>query len=131
MIEFKLSRESSLPLHMQLLDELRHKIKNGVLSAHDRLPGEWEMVEVLGISRATIQRAWQAAQDEGLLYRVVGKGTFVSGPSTTSTTGESVGFFIPEYRGTFSVQMLSGAERRCGRLRSPRAAASSRVRGSR
>lgn len=111
MIEFKLSRESSLPLHMQLLDELRHKIKSGVLNAHDRLPGEWEMVEVLGISRATIQRAWQAAQDEGLLYRVVGKGTFVAGPSSAASTGESVGFFVPEYRGTFSVQMLSGAER--------------------
>ena len=96
MIEFKLSRESSLPLHMQLLDELRHKIKSGVLSAHDRLPGEWEMVDVLGISRATIQRAWQAAQEEGLLYRVVGKGTFVAGPGSASANAKAR-ILHPEY----------------------------------
>ena len=110
MSDFKISRESPLPLHLQLLDELRHKIKNGLLRPHDRLPGEWKLVETLNISRATIQRAWQAAQDEGLLYRVAGKGTFVAPPARTSTRG-IVGFFIPEYRGTFAVQMLNGAER--------------------
>lgn len=111
MIEFELSRQSSLPLHIQLLDELRHKIRSGALNPHDRLPGEWEMVEGLGISRATIQRAWQAAQEEGLIYRVVGKGTFVAGPDVSQGAGEVVGFFLPEYRGTFSVNMLTGAER--------------------
>ncbi len=113
MFNVKLSRDSSLPLHLQLLDELRHKIKSGVLKPNDRLPGEWELVEALKVSRATIQRAWQAAQDEGLIYRVTGKGTFVADntdlPSLNSRG--TVGFFIPEYRGAFAVQMLSGAER--------------------
>lgn len=109
MSEFNISHQSSLPLHLQLLDELRHKIKSGVLKPHDRLPGEWELVETLNISRATIQRAWQAAQDEGLIYRVMGKGTFVAEPPT-SNASEFIGFFIPEYRDTFAVQMLGGAE---------------------
>ncbi len=110
MSEFNISHESSLPLHLQLLDELRHKIKSGLLKPHDRLPGEWELVEALNISRATIQRAWQAAQEEGLIYRVAGKGTFVAEPPVTNAR-EIIGFFIPEYRGTFAVQMLNGAER--------------------
>jgi GntR family transcriptional regulator of arabinose operon len=109
MSEFNISHSSSLPLHLQLLDELRHKIKSGLLKPHDRLPGEWELVESLDISRATIQRAWQAAQDEGLIYRIAGKGTFVAAPPTTSARGV-IGFFIPEYRGTFAVHMLNGAE---------------------
>lgn len=110
MSDFKLSKQSSLPLHLQLLDELRHRIKSGLYQAHDRLPGEWELVESLRISRATIQRAWQAAQEEGLIYRVAGKGTFVADAPSSNVRG-IVGFFIPEYRGTFAVQMLSGAER--------------------
>jgi DNA-binding LacI/PurR family transcriptional regulator len=110
MSEFNVSHSSSLPLHLQLLDELRHKIKNGLLKPHERLPGEWELVEALNISRATIQRAWQAAQDEGLIYRIAGKGTFVAEPLVTGAR-DIIGFFIPEYRGTFAVQMLNGAER--------------------
>jgi DNA-binding LacI/PurR family transcriptional regulator len=110
MFDFQISRVSSLPMHLQLLDELRHRIKSGLLRPHDRIPGEWELVEALNISRATIQRAWQAAQEEGLIYRVAGKGTFVSEPPTMAASGV-IGFLIPEYRGTFAVNMLSGAER--------------------
>lgn len=112
MIEFVISKESSLPLHIQLLDELRHKILSGELQPHDRLPGEWELVKRLDISRATIQRAWQSAQEEGLIYRVTGKGTFVAEATARETTERSaVGFVIPEYRGTFAMALLSGAER--------------------
>lgn len=111
MIAFNLSRESSLPLHIQLLDELRHKIKTGELEPETQLPGELELVEQLGVSRATIQRAWQSAQEEGLIYRVAGKGTFVASPTLESDQRRAIGFFIPEYRGTFAVQMLGGAER--------------------
>ncbi len=110
MTDFQVSHDSPLPLHLQLLDELRHRVKNGLLKPHDRLPGEWELVEQLNISRATIQRAWQAAQEEGLLYRIAGKGTFVAPPAETTARG-IVGFFLPEYRGTFAVHMLDGAER--------------------
>lgn len=111
MNEFNISHESSLPLHLQLLDELRHKVKSGLLKPHTRLPGEWELVDSLNISRATIQRAWQAAQEEGLIYRVPGKGTFVAEPPVSAIRGSTVGFLIPEYRGTFAVHMLDGAER--------------------
>lgn len=111
MIVFEISRESSLPLHIQLLDELRHKIKTGELPAETQLPGEWELVEQLGVSRATIQRAWQSAQEEGLIYRIAGKGTFVASPEPDDDQRRAIGFFIPEYRGTFAVQMLGGAER--------------------
>lgn len=111
MIEFQISKESSLPLHIQLLDELRHKVMSGELKPHDQLPGEWELVNTLNISRATIQRAWQAAQEEGLLYRVTGKGTFVAEPVQETNARNAIAFMIPEYRGTFAMSLLSGAER--------------------
>jgi len=110
-MKFEISHQSSLPLHIQLLDELRHKIISGQLKPHEQLPGEWELVSEYKISRATIQRAWQAAQEEGLIYRVAGKGTFVAEPPMQEDKRHAVGFFIPEYRGSFAVHMLGGAER--------------------
>lgn len=109
MADFQISKESSLPLHIQLLDELRRKIMSGEFKSGDRLPSEWELVQALDISRATIQRAWQAAQEEGLIYRVTGKGTYVADQSTNDGR-MTVGFLIPEYHSTFAAQMLGGAE---------------------
>jgi GntR family transcriptional regulator, arabinose operon transcriptional repressor len=111
MIRFQISKDSSLPLHMQLLDDLRHKIMVGELKPHEQLPGEWELVNDLSISRATIQKAWQSAQEEGLIYRVAGKGTFVADRRDQRNVRSVIGFIIPEYRGTFAMTLLSGAER--------------------
>lgn len=110
MIDFRISKDSPLPLHVQLLDELRHRIVTGQLKPHDMLPGEWEFVETLHISRATLQRAWQAAREEGLIYRVAGKGTFVAELNKPRSGVSAVAFIIPEYRGTFAMNLLTGAE---------------------
>jgi DNA-binding LacI/PurR family transcriptional regulator len=107
----EISRENSLPLHIQLLDDLRHKIMSGVLKPHERLPGEWELVNSLDISRATIQRAWQAAEQEGLIYRIAGKGTFVSAPGAKNETQLVIGLVIPDFRSSSAARTLSGAER--------------------
>lgn len=110
MTEFRISKDNPLPLHIQLLDELRHKIITGELSPHNQLPGEWELVQALNISRATLQRAWRSAQDEGLIYRVAGKGTFVAEPAKVVNEHNAIAFIIPEYRGTFAMNLLGGAE---------------------
>ncbi len=110
MIEFRISKDSPLPLHVQLLDELRHKIVTGQLKPHQMLPGEWELVEALHISRATLQRAWQSAMAEGLIYRIVGKGTFVAERTKPRSGLSTVAFMIPEYRDTFAMNLLNGAE---------------------
>lgn len=107
---FNISKNSPLPLHEQLFNELRHAIISGKLKPNSRLPGELELVNQYGISRATVQRAWQTAQDEGLIYRVAGKGTFVSERSTPPSA-RIVGFLNPEFRGNFAGHLLNSAER--------------------
>ncbi|MDX2161048.1 MAG: GntR family transcriptional regulator [bacterium] len=111
MMPFAITRDSSLPLHMQLLDELRHKVMTGVLKPHERLPGEWELATELDISRATVQKAWQTAEEEGLIYRIPGKGTFVAEPRPASSERSTIAMIVPDFRGTFAVQLLSGVER--------------------
>jgi DNA-binding LacI/PurR family transcriptional regulator len=111
MLKFQISKASPLPLHTQLLDDLRHKILTGALRPHDRLPGEWEIAEELGISRTTIQKAWQSAEEEALIYRIHGKGTFVAGPQTPSQARSSVGLLIPDFRSISAAHLLHGVER--------------------
>ncbi|MCB9460128.1 MAG: GntR family transcriptional regulator [Anaerolineaceae bacterium] len=111
MSKFTISRDSSLPIHVQLLHELRQKILHGELKPHDKLPGEWELAKALEISRSTIRQAWHFAQEEGLLYRNPGKGTFVAeSPSKSTTQRYTVGFVIPRYCERFTMKLLGSAE---------------------
>ncbi len=110
MVLFRLTRDSSLPLHRQLLNELRHAILSGELQPHDQLPGEIELVEQLGVSRATIRRAWQEAIEEELIYRVAGKGTYVAAVQPTRTPRKVIGFLIPGFHSPFDSYLLMGAE---------------------
>ncbi|MCC7447860.1 MAG: GntR family transcriptional regulator [Anaerolineae bacterium] len=107
---FYLSKESPVPLHTQLLNELRRAILAGELQPHTRVPSEPELAHALSISRTTIRQAWHAAEDEGLLYRVHGKGTYVA-ESAGTQPAKLIGFLIPNFRSTFDSQLLSGAER--------------------
>jgi DNA-binding transcriptional regulator YhcF (GntR family) len=111
-MQFNIQKSGSTPLHMQLLDELRHWIMTGLVNPHERLPGEWELALELEISRATIQKAWQNAEEEGLIYRVPGKGTFIGEPRPKNATTQSIALIVPDFRGTFAVHMLSGSEQR-------------------
>jgi len=110
MIQFKLTRDSSLPLHRQLLNELRHAILTGELQPHDPLPGENELVEQLGVSRATIRRAWQDALTEELIYRVPGKGTYVADFQPPRAPRPVIGFLVPGFHSPFDSYLLVGAE---------------------
>ena len=110
MVRFRLARDSSLPLHLQLLNELRHAILSGELLPHDQLPGENELVEQLGVSRATIRRAWQDALEEELIYRVPGKGTYVADVQPPRAPRQVIGFLVPGFHSPFDSYLLVGAE---------------------
>lgn len=107
---FSISKSSPIPLHTQLLNELRHAILSGKLKPHERLPGEYALITDLHVSRSTVQRAWQTAQDEGLIYRIPAKGTFVSPPPATRPVSQFIGCIVAEFRYTFDGSLLDGAE---------------------
>src|SRR6266511_6162624 len=59
-------------------DELRQRIDQGNLPAGARLPSEPDLAAELGVSRATLREALRALEDEGLLRRRQGSGTYVA-----------------------------------------------------
>lgn len=65
-----------IPYHIQIRDYLLTLISD--LEANARIPSEAELVEKFGVSRGTAKQAITSLVNEGCLYRVQGKGTFVS-----------------------------------------------------
>ena len=48
------------------------------ISEHEKLPSVREMASTLAINPNTIQRAYRELENEGYIYTIPGKGTFVS-----------------------------------------------------
>jgi DNA-binding FadR family transcriptional regulator len=59
---------------------LRSFIVDGEYEPGDRLPPERELIDLLCLSRAQLRRALEQLERDGVIWRHVGKGTFV-GPS--------------------------------------------------
>lgn len=73
-----LDRDTALPLYRQIKEEIAARIGSGRWAPGRRLPSENELVEMLGVSRMTINRALRELAGDGLLVRVHGVGTFVA-----------------------------------------------------
>jgi GntR family transcriptional regulator len=58
-------------------DELRHAIAAGTYSPGSQLPTEAELVEMLGVSRTVVREALRGLEEDGLIMRRHGVGTFV------------------------------------------------------
>jgi GntR family transcriptional regulator len=61
----------------QAYDQLTHELEVGMFAPGDRLPGERELSERLGISRVTLRAALSALESESRLIRSAQRGWFV------------------------------------------------------
>ncbi len=66
------------PLFQSLADELEKDISSGTLAPGTLLPPQRELADYLDLNFTTITRAYNLCREKGLIYGVVGKGTFVS-----------------------------------------------------
>ncbi|MFZ3043120.1 MAG: GntR family transcriptional regulator [Thiobacillus sp.] len=73
-------RPSPAPYYAQVRDALRARILGGSLASHEQLPSEAQLTELFGVSRVTVRQALKDLENEGLIFRVHGKGSFVSKP---------------------------------------------------
>jgi DNA-binding FadR family transcriptional regulator len=71
-------------------DTLRSALKRELLSSRwqigDRLPTERELGERYGLARNTVRRALESLEQEGLIRRHVGRGTFKAGSGSKPMT---------------------------------------------
>jgi GntR family transcriptional regulator len=72
--------DSHVPLYQQIKETLRSGILDGKYPPHSRMPSESELQDMFAVSRITIRQALGDLQKEGLIFKVHGKGSFVSQP---------------------------------------------------
>lgn len=73
-----LDRESPTPIFRQIRAHLEGAIGSGELRLHQRIPSERELSVRYGVSRMTVRQALDALTQDGRLYSLPGKGTFVA-----------------------------------------------------
>lgn len=79
-------------LYGRIRDELRASIVAGTYPPHARLPSESELIRHYGVSRITVRQALGELEKEGVLFRVAGKGMFVSKPKPVQSLARLQGF---------------------------------------
>ena len=67
-----------VPLHHQIKESLTLQIASGQWRPEDEVPSEAELCRHYGVSRGTIRRALADLENQGLVERRQGKGTFVA-----------------------------------------------------
>jgi GntR family transcriptional regulator len=87
MIEFRIDPRSGVAPYRQLVQQVRHALRLGMLEAGDQLPTVKEVVAQVAINPNTVLKAYRELEHEGLVEGRPGLGTFV----TRSLAGSTVG----------------------------------------
>ncbi|GIF63477.1 GntR family transcriptional regulator [Asanoa ishikariensis] len=77
MIGFRLDARSGVPTYLQLVNQVKHALRLGLLEPGDRLPTAAEVVAALAINPNTVLKAYRELEREGLVAARPGTGTFV------------------------------------------------------
>ncbi|KAB8192403.1 GntR family transcriptional regulator [Nonomuraea phyllanthi] len=84
-IEFHLDAKSGLSPYLQLVQQVRHALRLGMLREGDQLPTVKEVVAQLAINANTVLKAYRELEHEGLVAARPGVGTFVTATLTDTS----------------------------------------------
>lgn len=78
MIEFHLNDRSGTSPYQQLVQQVRHALRLGLLKVGDRLPTVKEVARQVAVNPNTVLKAYRELEFEGLVAARPGVGTFVT-----------------------------------------------------
>ena len=79
MIEFHLDGRSGVAPYQQIVQQVRHALRLGLVQVGDQLPTVKDVVAGLAINPNTVLKAYRELEHEGLAAARPGVGTFVTG----------------------------------------------------
>ncbi len=79
-----LDRQGKFPLYQQIVEHIKTQISDGTLPAGTRLPTIRQFASTLGVTRLTVQNAYNELKTGQWVESVVGRGTFVN-PAVQAT----------------------------------------------
>jgi GntR family transcriptional regulator len=77
-MRLKLEPASPIPMYLQIVEQVRHRIAAGTLQADEELPSVRVLASEHLINPNTVARAYLELEREGLLSKRRGAGTYVS-----------------------------------------------------
>jgi GntR family transcriptional regulator len=84
-IEFHLDGRSGVSPYQQLVRQVRHALRLGLLRQGDQLPTVKDVVAQLAINPNTVLKAYRELERDGLVSARAGVGTFVTQSLTDNT----------------------------------------------
>lgn len=88
-----IDKRKALPLHYQVADTLRKRLKAGEWSQGQLFPPDKHWVDSFRVSMTTVRHALGVLAQEGWLVRQAGKGTFVQTRAVAATMGAMTDIF--------------------------------------
>ena len=73
-----LKNNSEQPIYEQITQQIKENILKGQVSLGEHLPSMRELAKDLGVSVITTKRAYENLENDGFVYTIRGKGTFVN-----------------------------------------------------
>ena len=65
-------------LYLQVIDKIKRDIENNTYKEKEKLPSEFQLSKLLGVSRATLREALRILEEDNVVTRRHGVGTFVN-----------------------------------------------------
>ena len=79
---FTLDYRSRAPIYEQLYNNISRLAALGALAADEQLPSVRSLAQDLGVNPNTVQKAYQMLEHDGIIYSLLGKGSFIASDLT-------------------------------------------------
>lgn len=92
-----------IPLYKQIQTYIVDHIQQGIWKPDSKIPSENELAEQFNVSRITIKKALDDLVEEGLIYRIQGKGSFIA----ANSDGEPTIYNIPASKTNLDQKLIA------------------------
>ena len=93
-------REGAGPLYLQIAQQVREAVDDGVLRPGDRLPPQRDLAQQVGVDLTTVTRAFAELRQAGLLDAQGAGGTFIAMSAGNRSTSVDLSMNIPPLLGS-------------------------------
>ncbi len=116
----KIDKSKSLPLYIQIRENIRSRIESGELNPLEPLPCDNLLCREYQVSKITVKKALEDLKAEGYIIRIKRKGTFVASREFWKKKKEtnhfnsdykSIAFIVPDIEDTFIAEVYAGIEK--------------------
>ena len=77
-MKFGGERTMEEPMYIKIHNQIKRDVENHVYKVGDRIPAERQLAVKFGVSRMTLRQAIKTLEEEGMLERRLGSGTYVA-----------------------------------------------------